>query len=202
MKILHIDASPRGERSISRQLAAEARDMLSRAYPDLSVVYRDVGRDTIPHLTEAWIEGAYAAPDERTPAARDAIALSDQLVDELLAAELVLISSPMYNFTVPSSLKAWIDHVVRPGRTFSADMKGLARDRKVIVITARSGDYSPGTPLAAYDHQEPTLRTVFGFIGITDLSFVHAQGISSKGDARERALTTARAELAEIIDSL
>lgn len=117
--LLHIDASPRSERSHSRRLTREFVEGWKQAHPADVVTYRDVGRSWIPHVDELWIAAAYTPPDQRTPQMWEAIEISDQLVDEFLAADLYVIGVPMYNFSIPSSLKAYIDQIVRIGRTFS-----------------------------------------------------------------------------------
>ena len=202
MNILHIDSSPRGDRSVSRALAAELMAQIRRSCPERQVVYRDLGQDPVPHVDRAWLEGSHCRPAERSPAARRAMAISDRLVDEVLAADLIVISAPMYNFTVPSTLKAWIDQIVRPGRTFGRDLQGLAGGRRVVVVTARGADYAAGTDRMGRDFQEPLLRAVFAFIGIDDVLFIHAQGIAAGGDVRRRALDAARARIADFVATI
>lgn len=192
-RILHLDASPRGERSVSRLLGKEF--IAARAGD--SVTHRDLGREHLPLLTEAWIAGAYAGPEERAPETAAALALSDKLVDELLAADRLVIAAPMYNLTVPAALKAWIDQIVRVGRTF--DMKpegyvGLALGKKALVILSSGGVFA-GTP---YDFEEPYLRAILGFIGITDVTFVRAEGMNLGDEAKAKGLEAARAGLAAL----
>ena len=200
-RILHLDASPRGERSISRQLSREFIEGWRRLHPDDSVVYRDVARDPVPHVTEAWVVGAFT-PSETHPAdAQAAIRLSDLLIDEFLEADRYVFGVPMHNFCVPSTFKAYVDQIVRVGRTFSADGKGLALGKKMLILTARGGNYAPGSPMQALDHQEPWLRTIFGFIGITDISFIHAQGLNMSDESREAGLKFARGWIEELVKS-
>lgn len=192
-KILHLDASPRGDRSVSRQLA---REFLAARAAD-SVTYRDIGRETPPFVSENWVAGAFAAPAERTPEAASAIAVSDLLVDELLAADLLVIGAPMYNLSVPAQLKAWIDQIVRAGRTFAIGESGyipLVHGKKAVVILA-SGGALAGTP---YDFEEPYLRAVLGFIGITDVTFVRAENMNMGEEAKAAGLAAARAKLAAL----
>jgi FMN-dependent NADH-azoreductase len=200
-KILFLDASPRGDRSVSRMLAGEFMDGWKQAHPDDSVVYHDLGREPVPHVTEAWVEGAYNAPDKRSPAAVEAMAVSDALVDELLAADRIVIGTPMYNLNVPSTLKAWIDQIVRVGRTFSMEMAGLVKDKKLLVVTARGGIYKPGTPFADYDMQEPYLRAIFGFIGVTDATFVNCEGINAGDELRTEGIAASQARLTELVNT-
>lgn len=199
--ILHIDSSPRGDRSLSRTLSGEFIAAWRRAHPQDTVTYRDVGREPVPHLTEAWVEGAYTPPDERSDAAKEAMAVSDMLVDELLGADRLVIAAPMYNFNVPAMLKGWFDQINRVGRTFTSDYQGLVTGKKLLVITVRAGDFRPGTPFAPHDHQEPHLRSLFGFMGVTDQEFVNCEDTGTGDEARERAMTESRARLMELVKS-
>ena len=196
--LLHIDSSPRGERSLSRQLSSDFVTAWRKANSAGSVVYRDVGREPVPHLTEAWIEGAYAAPEERSPAAREAMAVSDALIDELLAADHLVIAAPMFNFNMPAMLKGWIDQIVRVGRTFTPDYQGLVTGSKLLVITARGGSYGPDSPMNAMDHQESHLRSLFGFIGFTDVEFVNCEGTAMGDDAKDQAMAESRQRLLKL----
>jgi len=194
--ILHIDASPRGENSFSRMLSGEFVAAWKKVHPDDSVTYRDVGRQPVPHVTEAWIAAAYSAPETWSGELRDAIRVSEQLVDEFLAADRYVFGVPMHNFSIPSTLKAYLDQIVRIDRTWSLGpegYKGLVQGRKMMVITARGGAYRPGTPTAPYDLQEPYLRLVLGFMGIVDVTFIHAEKLLSTEDAeREQSVAEAR----------
>jgi FMN-dependent NADH-azoreductase len=200
-RILHLDASPRGERSISRQLSREFIEAWKRLHPNDSVLYRDVGRDPPPHVTEAWVVGAYTPAETHPADARAAMRLSDALVDEFLSADRYVFGVPMHNFSVSSTFKAYVDQIVRVGRTFGPDWKGLATGRKMLILTARGGSYTPGSATAAFDHQEPWLRTIFGFIGIADVRFVHAQGMNQGDDARAAGLQRAHEQIAELAKS-
>ena len=160
--ILHLDASPRDERSISRQLSREFMEAWRRLHPADSEVYRDVGHCPVPHVTEAWVAGAFAPPEAQPADARAAMRWSDVLIDEFLAADRYVFGVPMHNFSVPSTFKAYVDQIVRVGRTFSADGKGLTSGKKMAIITARGGSYAPGSPMQAMDLQEPWLYAIFG----------------------------------------
>lgn len=193
--VLHLDASARIERSISRTLSDEFLTAWKDAHSDDILTYRDLGHQSIPHVTEAWIAAAYSSPADHTPELQEAIRLSDELIDELLAADRYVVGLPMYNFSVPSVFKAYIDQIVRVGRTFAVDSSGytgLVKDRKMLVITAQGGSYRPGTPMEAYNFHEPYLRTIFGLIGITDISFIYADGLAMGDEARERSVAQAR----------
>lgn len=185
-RILAISASPKTEGSITNQLVARFLDRWRAQEGDhLDLIRRDVGRTPPPHLDEATIGAFYTLPDDRTPEQLARIALSDAIVDELEAADVIVIGAPMHNFTIPSGLKTWIDHAARVGRTFrygEAGPEGLLKNKRVFVLTARGGNYREGTPAAAFDHQMPYLKTVLGFIGLDDITFVHAHGVA-KGEA-------------------
>jgi FMN-dependent NADH-azoreductase len=193
--ILYLDASPRRNRSISRMLGQEFMSKWKAAHPNDAVTYRDLGSYPVPHVTETWIAAAFSSPTEHTPELADAIGISDELVDELLAADRYLIATPIFNFTVPSTLKAYIDQIVRIGRTVTMDgnnFKGLLQNKKVWVIASQGGNYQSGTPDVALNHLEPYLRTVFGFMGITDMSFIYAHSLHKNNEAREAGLANAR----------
>ena len=166
--ILHIDSSPLGERSISRKLTAKVLAELKVKHPDSKVITRDFGANSLPHLSGTVIGAFFTPPDKRDAALSEAIKLSDQAVDELAEADVIIIGTPMWNFGIPSSLKAWIDHIVRAGRTFKYGANGseslLPAGKKVIIVSSRGGVYSDG-PMKSMDYQETYLKAIFGFIG-------------------------------------
>jgi FMN-dependent NADH-azoreductase len=199
-KLLHIDASPKASAN-SRSLAGEFVEAWKKAHPGDAVVYRDVGRKHPALLTDAWIAAAYG-PNPDGPEHRATLAESNALIDELLAADRVVLSTPMHNFNVPAALKAWIDNVIRPGKTFKftpEGLKGLVEGKKVLVVTSRGGIYSPGSPWAVFDHQEPFLRDVLGFMGVKDVTFVHAQGTNLGDEAKAKGVSEARKRLTELV---
>ena len=178
-KLLKIDVSPRGEHSISRKLGNNFATEWQANHVGGEIVTRDLATTKIPYVDLPWIAGAFTAPEQLTGDHKAALKLSDELIDELLAADEVVISTPMYNFNLPAALKAWIDHVVRLNKTFSfgADgLKGLAAEKKLTIIIASGSEYTSGSPMEAYNAQGPYLRIVLGFIGITDITIVHAGG--------------------------
>ncbi|GAA6615671.1 FMN-dependent NADH-azoreductase [Scytonema sp. NUACC26] len=203
--ILHIDSSPRGERSFSRKFAAEFVSAWKNAHPGDKVTYRDLGHNPVPHVDESWIAAAFTPPDARTPELAKAIEFSDSLVDEFLAADRYIFGVPMYNFNIPSTFKAYIDQIVRAGRTFAVDanggFQGLVEGKKMLIVTARGGDFSPGSPAAPYDYQEPFLRALFGFLGITDINFIHVQNLGAGEDARQASLAKAQEEVEKAVAS-
>ncbi|MCC5607603.1 FMN-dependent NADH-azoreductase [Nostoc sp. CHAB 5834] len=201
VNILHIDSSPRGERSHSRELSKEFVSSWRAAHPEDAIAYRDIGRHTIPHVNEAWIAAAFSAPETHTPELTEALRISDELIDEFLAADRYVFGVPMYNFNIPSTFKAYIDQIVRANRTFAIDaqgLRGLVEGKKAVIITARGSDFSPTSPFVAYDFQEPYLRAIFGFIGITDIQFINANSLN-EGDARTQSLSEARAAIKNLI---
>ncbi|KAM3093101.1 FMN-dependent NADH-azoreductase [Phormidesmis sp. 146-12] len=196
--ILHLDSSPRGERSISRALTKQFVNVWKQIHPDDAITYRDLGRYPVPPIDEAWIAAAFSPPDQLTPSLEAALMMSDELIEELLTANLYVFGVPMYNYSVPASFKAYIDQVVRVRRTFvvGADgYEGLLKDKKALVITTRGGSYA-GEPL---DFQEPYLRAVFDFIGITDITFIHAENLAMGADERQFSIATAHKVIHQVI---
>ncbi len=174
-QILRIDSSPRGERSHTRALTQALTDALQKQHPDASVATRDLGHNPPPPVNEQWIAGAYSDPATHTEEMKAALSLSNELVDELLASDIIVIGAPMYNFSSPSTLKAYIDQIVRVGRTFIyPDYQGLVHGKKMFVLCARGGGgYGAGEQMEAMNFQDPYLKAIFGFIGITDITFLH-----------------------------
>jgi FMN-dependent NADH-azoreductase len=162
---------------------------------------RDIGREPPPFVTEAWVEGAFTPADQHSPAAREAVAISNVYVDELLAADQLVITTPIYNLSLHAVLKAWIDQIVRAGRTFApaaGGFKGLAKGKRALIIDASGSDFRPGTPGGAYNFLEPYLRAVLGFIGITEVSFIYAHSLNADGAARAQVLAEARSTLLQL----
>lgn len=194
MNILFLLSSPRNGESHSSRIARGVVDELKARHPDARVIVRNVARNPLPHVGEAFVTGLAQAPEKRGPAAAQALAVSDALVAELEATDIVVISAPMHNFGVPSTLKAWIDHVVRAGRTFTYTAQGpvpLLKGKKAVLVLSRGGVYSNG-PMKHFDFQESYLRSVLGFIGITDVQVVHAEGLDLGADALRSALASAK----------
>jgi len=196
MNILIVTSSAQGEASVSTKLAGEFAEQLSVAHPGASITVRDVGREPIPHLTEETVAGIRAeAKTQAEIAARD---LSDRLIAEVRAADLVAIASPMYNFGISSTLKAWFDYLLRPRIAFRYSEKGpegLLGDRKVVVIESRAGFYGPGDPA---DSQEPHLRQLLAFAGLTDVTFVRAEKLAFGLEAQAEAIAEATQKLAAL----
>jgi FMN-dependent NADH-azoreductase len=195
--ILVIDSAVSGESSVSKALVREAVAALTAGEP-AEVVHRDLGRNPVPHLTEETVSGVRGEP--ATEAERAARALSDELIGELRAADVIVIGAPMYNFSVPTGLRAWFDHVLRAGETFrysESGPEGLLGGKRVIVVESRGGAYSEG-PAQAADFQEPYLRHLLGFVGLTDVSFVRAERIGFGPEARAAAIDMATARVREL----
>ena len=184
--LLAINASPRYDYSTSRKLTSLFIEKWRAAHPGGEVVERDLIKTTLPFVDLPWIGGAFTPPEQHSPESAAAIKISNDLVAELQAADRIIIGTPMYNFTIPAVLKAYIDHVVRVGVTV-VDNVGQLTGKKATVILASGGDYSPGSPTEGYDFASGYLRQVLGFIGITELDIVLA-GAARAGMAGETAV--------------
>ncbi|PSB25613.1 FMN-dependent NADH-azoreductase [Stenomitos frigidus] len=206
--ILQIDSSPRGERSHSRRMTREFVERWKQAHPTDTVTYRDVGRHPVPHVDEPWIAAAYTQqPELLTPQLQEAIRISDQLVDEFLAADVYVIGIPMYNFSIPSTFKAYIDQIVRPGRTFALEPENtacpyqpLVLGKKMVIITARGDSgFEPGGRNEKMNHQDPYLRTIFEFMGITAITFIHVENDELGGKSLAQSIASARDQVAQLV---
>lgn len=196
--ILHLDTSPREERSISRSLTKEFMTGWTVSHPADTVTYRDIGHYTPPFISEPWIAGAFSPAAQHTPEMVEAIRISDELIDEFVAADRYVIGVPMHNFAIPANFKAYIDQILRVGRTFIVDStgyKGRVLNKKMLVITARGGAYPKDTAFAAYDMQEPYIRLAFGFIGISDITFIHTENLNAGDEARAQAISSSQAAI-------
>ena len=197
-QILLVTTSPRAD-SLSTKVA-QALVAKLEADTGAKLVVRDLATAPIDHVGEEFVTGRVLPTAQQTPAQAAAIAASDVLVTELLASDTIVIASPMYNFGVPSTLKAWIDNIARPGVTFSygeGGPRGLVTAKKVYLVEARGGVYSEG-PYAAYNFQEPYLRTVLAFLGMTDVETILVEGIGLGPDAAQKALEGALGKVAAL----
>lgn len=200
-KVLVLNSSVSGEASVSRKLVADAVAAIRRADPHAEIVWRDLAADPIPHLLPETVAGVRA--EATTGAEHTARALSDELIAELKAADTLVVGAPMYNFSVPTTLRSWFDHVLRAGVTFTykdGGPQGLVGDKKVVVVESRGGLYSEG-PAKAADFQEGYLRHLFGFIGLDDVTFIRAEKIGFGPEARAAAIEGARAEIGALFES-
>lgn len=198
--LLHINSSVRNEGSISRQLTAEFLQRWKAASPQTDVIERDLAAAPLPHLNEETLGAFFTPADQQSPEQAAALALSNALVAELIQADVIVIGAPMYNFSISSGLKAWIDHVARAGITFKyteSGPVGLLTGKKVYVFTSRGGVYSEG-PGTAMDFHETYLRGMLGFIGLTDVTFVHTEGLALGQESAETAVSRTR----QAIDTL
>ena len=192
MKLLHINSSVLGPHSVSRQVSGAIVDRLRQATPDLGISYRDLTTTPLAHLSGSHLAAARGA--EPAAEVQADLAIGQAVLEEFLAADIVVLGAPMYNFTIPSQLKAWIDRIIVPGKTFKygADgAEGLAGSKRVIVAISRGGFYGADSPAAALEHLESYLRGVFGFIGIRNPEFISADGIMVGPEHREKALAGA-----------
>jgi FMN-dependent NADH-azoreductase len=189
MNLLHIDASSLGAYSVSRELTASIVNELKQGQGDFKVTYRDVAAEPLPHWAPVM------------DAQSEAAALNQTVLDEFLAADVIVLGAPMYNFAIPSQLKAWIDRVLVAGKTFqytATGPQGLAVGKRIIVASSRGGVYSSDTPAAMMDFQESYLRATLGFIGITDVQFVRAEGLAVSDDHKTRAIASAHAAIGSV----
>ena len=183
MKLLHLDSSALGTHSVTRELSAAVVRNWTRTHPGTEVDYRDLVQDPLPHWTPAG--------DAADPAVRS----GSEAMDQFLASDVIVIGAPMYNFGIPSQLKAWIDRIAVAGKTFRYGPdgpEGLAKGKKVVIASARGGAYGENSPA---DFQEPYLRHVFGFLGISDIEFVRAEGVAHGPEAKAQALAQAHARI-------
>ena len=194
MNILIVNSSAQGEASVSRRLAAHFAKEVAGAQPDATIVSRDVGRDPLPHLGEDTVAGIRA--EAKSDAERETLAISDALLDEVRAADLIVIASPMYNIGISSTLKTWFDYVLRPRVAFrygAGGPEGLLGPRKVIVIESRGGVYAEPN-----DFQTNHLRAMLTFAGLGDITFVRAEGFAGGPEAGQGAIANAEAELTRL----
>lgn len=198
MKLLHIDSSPLAANSASRALTRRAVAEWQATHPGTTVEYLDLAADAVSHLDldSLGFRLGIDAP-QLTEVQKRENARSEALVTQFLAADVVVLGAPMYNFTVPTQLKAWIDRIAQAGRTFKYTEKGpqgLAGGKTVIIVSTRGGMYA-GTPGEAMDHQESYLKTVLGFLGVTDIRFVRAEGLAMGDEAKAKAVAAAEVEI-------
>ncbi|WP_179401667.1 FMN-dependent NADH-azoreductase [Burkholderia guangdongensis] len=199
MKLLHVDSSILGQGSVSRELSADVVATFRSRHADIEVTRLDLAVTPIGHLTAAHLAAAQGAPVD--DALKSDVAMGQVALDAFLAADIVVIGAPMYNFGVPSQLKAWIDRISIAGKTFRYEAHGpvgLCGGKKLIVVSSRGGVYSEGSPAASFDHQETYLNAAFGFLGITDVTFIRAEGVAMGPEARSGAMASAKKEAAAL----
>jgi FMN-dependent NADH-azoreductase len=201
MNLLHLDSSILGGNSVSRTLSAAVVARLKGADPGLHETYRDLAAAPVPHLSGAYLAAAQSTDAGHDPALQADLALGSAVMEEFLAADIVVIGLGLYNFTIPTQLKAWIDRIAIAGKTFRYTEKGpegLVGGKRVILAIARGGMYSPGMPAAPFEHGESYLRAVFGFLGVFNPEVIVAEGIAMGPAQREAAIAGALAQIAEL----
>ena len=202
--LLIVNSSPRSN-SVSRKLTRHFAADWKSLNPNGRIVERDLSDGTIPYLSESWIEAAYTPEPNRTAEQRGMLALSDTLIDEIFAADVILLGIPMHNYSVPASFKAWIDQIARAGKTFSYTSQGpkglIPSDKKVVAILSRGGVYAAEGPQAAMDFQVSYLRQVLGLVGLTDVTFVHADKQGMGGQAAQLATEEAMQQMSSVVES-
>ena len=196
-RVLIIESSARQQDSVSRQLTQTFITQWQAAHPADQISVRDLALNPVPHLDAHLLGGWMKPAEQRTQAEQASLERSEALTEELLAADVLVMAAPMYNFTIPSTLKAWLDHVLRAGVTFkytATGPQGLLTGKRAFVLTARGGIYAGSSA----DLQEPYLRQVMAFIGIHDVAFIHAEGLNLGADFHDKGLSQANARLAQL----
>jgi FMN-dependent NADH-azoreductase len=202
-RILHVSSSPRGDASYSNQVAARLIRELKQANPQTTVTVRNLAQEPLPHIDADFVAATRSADGPRTEKQRAILAQSDALVDELLAADTIVIAAPMINFSVSTTLKSWFDYIARAGRTFSyseAGPKGLVTGKRVIIVSASGGVYSGEN--ATFDFQIPWLKNILGFLGMTDVEIIRVEGTAFGPEAVDKALERATAHARELVGAL
>lgn len=179
MNLLVVETSPRGAQSVSRQMTQRFLTAWRSANPEGRIVHRDLVDAGLPFVTAPWLQAYFTPPADQSPAMKDELRMSDALVAELLAADHLVISTPVYNYNIPASLKAWVDHIVRKGATLGFDGQGLVQGKKATVLVASGGVYTEGSPIRDRDIATQYLRLILGVIGIEDVTVVAGGGAKS-----------------------
>lgn len=193
MKILHINAGLFGENSVSTQLSNKVVNRLQTANQEATVTLRDVVAQPVSHLDAEILMAASTAEDERSERQVRELAVTEDLLEEIFAADVLVIGTPMYNFTIPSQLKSWFDRIAQAGRTFrytENGPEGLLTGKRAFIASARGGFYSEGE-MAALDHQESYVKAVLAFVGITDVTVVRAEGVNISDSQRQESIAAA-----------
>lgn len=199
MKLLHVDSSIFAGNSVSKDLSSEIVAQLVRKNPNISVTHQDLAETPIGHLTGDHMAVAQGAPVKDSIKAD--LALGHSALEAFLAADVIVVGAPMYNFGIPSQLKAWIDRLAVPGKTFQYGKEGpagLCGGKRVIIASSRGGVFSEGSALAYLDHQESYLRAFFGFIGITDVTFVRAEAVALSPESRTASIAAAKKQIEQL----
>ena len=201
MRILHIDSSITGAASVSRQLTAQIMEALKQSNPEAQTEYLDLASQPLPHLGPQSL-GMRTGQAATTEIERQENAISEAMVSQFLAADVIVLGAPFYNFTIPTQLKAWFDRIAQAGRTFrytAAGPEGLATGKKVYVVSTRGGMYSTSERGNATEHQESYLKVIFGFMGVTDISIIRAEGLGMGEEAKANAMRSAQESLDKLL---
>lgn len=201
MKLLHLDSSVLGANSVSRQLSQTIVQRLISIHPGITVTYRDLASDPVMHLSGAHLMARQSGPAGDAAFNAD-VAKGDAYIEELLAADILVIGAPMYNFSVPTQLKAWIDRIAVAGKTFRYTASGpeglLAKGKKAFIATSRGSIYAAGTPAAAFEHQESYLAGLLRFLGLIDVTVVRAEGLAASPESKHSAIDRALTQIANV----
>ena len=204
MKLLHVNSSSRTQ-SVSRTATAGFVEVWKRFYPRGEIIERDLATGVVPHITDEWVGAMHTPADQRSPEQHMELGLSDKLIAELKEADVILIGSPMYNFSISATLKGWIDMVVRAGETVDFTQRpplGLLHRKKVVIMTSRGGSYAPGTPTAPFDFQEPYLRHIFSLMGLSDITFIHVDRQNYGQEIAHQVRMEVTAEIETLLEDL
>lgn len=206
MKVLHLDSSILGQHSASRLLSSHVVEQLHQRMPDLRVTYRDLAAAPIPHLSGPYVAATRGGVAAHDVALSEDLALGETVMQEFLAAELVVIGVAFYNFSISSQLKAWVDRIAVAGKTFryteSGQLQSLVGNKRVILVIARGGFYADESPARPMEHAETYLRSAFSFIGVTDLNVIEADGLKVSAEQRQAAIAQAQQRIAQTVEAL
>lgn len=201
MKLLHIDSAITGDASVSRKLSAAVVARLQAVTPGLEVVRRDLAASPLPYFSAASMASLHAKPEADAAGAQPSPGLEAAIMDEFMGADVIVVGAPLYNFTVPSQLKTWVDYLSIAGKTFAYTAQGpvgLVKGKRMVIASARGGEYGPGSPNAAFEHQVSWLRAIFGFMGVTDVTVVQAEGVRMGPEKAEAAMKAAMEQAAAL----
>jgi FMN-dependent NADH-azoreductase len=201
MSILLVTSSPRGNASHSTRIATEFAEKLLAADPSNTLVVRDLVANPLPHIDADYASGIYTPVESRTQRQAEVVGVSDEVVEELFAADTIILATGFINFNISSTLKSWVDHVARSGKTFAYGEngpKGLVTGKKVYIVLASGGIYSEGAAVQM-DHAIPYLRSVLGFVGMTDVDVIRIEGVGMGADAVTAALAKATAKVDAVV---
>lgn len=196
--ILHLDSSIKGKASDSRRLGSQLKNLWTKQFPTDQWQARDLAGEPLAHVDGLLLDSLMTQPENHTKEMSEALKRADELLDEFLGADVIVIGAPMYNFSIPSTLKAWIDTISRAGRTFKYTENGpvgLVTDTSLVIVSTR-GSVFEESPM---DHQVAYLKTLFGFLGVTDIQVIQAEGLNLSAESRERSLSAAEAQICSVV---